>query len=53
MGCLGGLRAITEEELEKLRALPRADRLPDYLDCVMVQEDSTIWTRPGTPSTGR
>ena len=40
MGCLGGLRAITGEELEKLRALPRADRLPDYLDCVMVQEDS-------------
>ena len=32
MGCLGGFRAITEEELEKLRAVPREDRIPDYLD---------------------
>ena len=32
MSCLGGFRAITEEELKKLRAVPRADRLPDYLD---------------------
>lgn len=39
MGCLGGLRAITEEELDKLRAVPRAERVPDYLD-EMVQEDS-------------
>lgn len=40
MSCLGGLRAITREELDRLRAVPRADRRPDYLDCVMVQEDS-------------
>ena len=32
MGCLGGFRAITKEELDKLRAVPRADRVPDYLD---------------------
>lgn len=32
MGCLGGFRAITGETLEKLRAVPRADRVPDYLD---------------------
>ena len=30
MGCLGGFRAITKEELDKLRSVPRADRLPDY-----------------------
>lgn len=40
MSCLGGLRAITREELDRLRLVPRADRVPDYLDCVMVQEDS-------------
>ncbi|MCI8422527.1 MAG: YfbM family protein [Lawsonibacter sp.] len=40
MSCLGGFRAITKEELDKLRAVPRADRLPDYLDNVMVQEDT-------------
>ena len=39
MGCLGGFRAITKEELDKLRSVPRADRLPDYLD-EMEQEDS-------------
>ena len=39
MGCLGGLRAITKEELVKLRNVPRQDRVPDYLD-EMVQEDS-------------
>ena len=32
MSCLGGFRAITREELDKLRAVPRADRVPDYLD---------------------
>ena len=32
MGCLGGYRAITKETLEKLRAVPRADRVPDCLD---------------------
>lgn len=32
MSCLGGFRAITREELDKLRAMPRADRVPDYLD---------------------
>lgn len=32
MSCLGGFRAITREELDKLRAVPRADRIPDYLD---------------------
>ena len=32
MSCLGGFRAITKEELDKLRAVPRADRVPDYLD---------------------
>lgn len=32
MGCLGGFRAITKETLENLRAVPRADRVPDYLD---------------------
>lgn len=32
MGCLGGLRAITKEELDKLRNVPREDRVPDYLD---------------------
>ena len=32
MGCLGGFRAITEETLTQLRNVPRADRLPDYLD---------------------
>lgn len=40
MSCLGGFRAITKEELDKLRAVPRADRVPDYLDDIMVQEDS-------------
>lgn len=40
MSCLGGFRAITREELDKLRAVPRADRVPDYLDDIMVQEDS-------------
>jgi hypothetical protein len=40
MSCLGGFRAITREELDKLRAVPRADRDVDYLDCTMVQEDS-------------
>ena len=39
MSCLGGFRAITKEELDKLRAVPRADRVPDYLD-EMEQEDS-------------
>lgn len=39
MGCLGGFRAITKEELDKLRSVPRADRVPDYLD-EMDQEDS-------------
>ena len=39
MSCLGGFRAITREELDKLRAVPRADRVPDYLD-EMEQEDS-------------
>ena len=32
MSCLGGFRAITKEELEKLRAVSREDRVPDYLD---------------------
>ena len=32
MGCLGGYRAITRDALDKLRAVPRKDRLPDYLD---------------------
>ncbi len=32
MGCLGGFRALTKEELDKLRAVPRKDRVPDYLD---------------------
>ena len=32
MSCLGGFRAITKEELDKLRSVPRADRVPDYLD---------------------
>lgn len=32
MGCLGGFRAIAKEELDKLRNVPRADRVPDYLD---------------------
>ena len=32
MSCLGGFRAITRETLEKLRAVPREDRVPDYLD---------------------
>ena len=32
MSCLGGFRAITREELDKLRSVPRADRVPDYLD---------------------
>ena len=32
MGCLGGFRAITKETLETLRAVPRTDRVPDYLD---------------------
>ena len=40
MGCLGGLRAITERELDRLRALPRAERSIDYLDEEMEQEDS-------------
>lgn len=39
MGCLGGFRAITKEELDKLRSVPRTDRVPDYLD-EMEQEDS-------------
>ena len=39
MSCLGGFRAITKEELDKLRSVPRADRVPDYLD-EMEQEDS-------------
>ena len=39
MGCLGGFRAITKEELDKLRSVPRADRVPDYLD-EMEQVDS-------------
>ena len=39
MGCLGGLRAITKEEVVKLRNVPREDRLPDYLD-EMEQADS-------------
>lgn len=32
MGCLGGFRAVTKGELDKLRAVPRKDRVPDYLD---------------------
>ena len=32
MSCLGGFRAITKETLETLRAVPREDRVPDYLD---------------------
>ena len=32
MSCLGGFRAITKEELDKLRAVPRENRVPDYLD---------------------
>lgn len=32
MSCLGGFRAITKEELDRLRSVPRADRVPDYLD---------------------
>ena len=32
MGCLGGYRAITRDAQDKLRAVPRKDRLPDYLD---------------------
>ena len=32
MGCLGGFRAITKQELDKLLALPREDRIVDYLD---------------------
>ncbi|RKI69670.1 DUF1877 family protein [bacterium 1xD42-67] len=32
MSCLGGFRAITEEELGKLRNVPREGRIPDYLD---------------------
>ena len=39
MSCLGGFRAITKEELDRLRSVPRADRVPDYLD-EMDQEDS-------------
>lgn len=39
MGCLGGFRAITRETLDRLRAVPRLGRIPDYLD-EMDQEDS-------------
>lgn len=39
MGCLGGFRAITKEALDKLRAVPREDRLPDYLDDEMETEE--------------
>ena len=40
MSCLGGFRAITKEALDKLRTVPRVNRVPDYLDCEMEQEDS-------------
>ena len=39
MSCLGGFRAITKEALDRLREVPRADRVPDYLDEEMEQED--------------
>ena len=52
MGCLGGFRAITKETLENLRAVPRADRVPDYLD-EWIPWTASTWTKPGTPCTGR
>ena len=39
MSCLGGFRAVTEREVQRLRAVPRKDRGVDYLDCEMAQEE--------------
>ena len=39
MGCLGGLRAISERERNRLLLRPRAERTVDYLDHLMRQED--------------
>jgi len=44
MSCLGGLRAVTKEEVDKLRAVPRAERGSGYLDVTLKQEDSCeLW----------
>ena len=39
MSCLGGFRAVTEREVQRLRAVPRKDRGADYLDGEMAQEE--------------
>ena len=39
MSCLGGFRAVTEREVQRLRAVPPKDPGGDNLDCEMAQEE--------------